>query len=67
MMKLKKPAFALSLLILLLVAGCEDPERIAKNEAIFKACVDSGGVPIQSWYDEKVLGDCKYRPEYGCN
>jgi hypothetical protein len=31
-----------------------------RNEAVFKACIDAGGVPLQSWFNSKVVGDCKF-------
>ena len=55
--------------IVLLVAGCEDGQRKIdfkqNNDRAFSACVDSGGVPIQSWFNHNVLGDCKYPPNHG--
>lgn len=63
MKKLNRSAVALSALIALLVAGCgENPEFQANNRAAFKACIDTGGVPVQAWFNEKVLGDCIYKP-----
>ena len=59
----KLGAVALSTLIALSVTGCgENPEFAANNRAAFKACIDTGGVPVQAWFNEKVLGDCIYKP-----
>lgn len=50
-------------LTVLLVAGCNDnAELYANNKKAFQACLDSGGVPVQSWFNEKILGDCIYKP-----
>ena len=47
----------------LLVAGCSDNDELyANNKKAFQACLDSGGVPIQSWFNENILGDCIYKP-----
>ena len=64
MKNLKRNAMALSVLIALLaVTGCgEDEQFKANNDAAFKACIESGGVPLQAWFNEKVLGDCVYKP-----
>ena len=26
----------------------------------WQACINAGGVPIQSWYNESILSDCKF-------
>lgn len=49
--------------------GCVDQEKRDKerreqkvrNASAWKACLDAGGVPIQSWYSEEIMGDCKFR------
>ena len=64
MKHLNKTALLLAVsLTALLVAGCSDKtELYANNQLAFQACLDSGGVPIQSWFNEKILGDCIYKP-----
>ena len=60
---IKLSAVTLLTLIALLAAGCgENPEFAANNRVAFKACIDTGGVPVQAWFNEKVLGDCIYKP-----
>lgn len=53
-------------LILLLVAGCDNAEVRAEfkenNRVSWKACIESGGVPIQASFNSAVLGDCVYKP-----
>ena len=50
---------------MLIICGCEETERTKRlrerNDAAWKACIDAGGVPIQSWFSEEVLGDCKFK------
>ncbi len=28
----------------------------------FDACIANGGVPIQAWFNDSILGDCKFPP-----
>lgn len=64
MKNLKTKVLALFIFIALsAAAGCsEDAQFKANNNAAFKACIESGGVPMQAWFNEKVLGDCVYKP-----
>ena len=63
MKKLAKIAFLIVAWSALLVAGCSDnAELCANNKNAFKACLDSGGVPIQSWFNENIIADCIYKP-----
>ena len=42
-------------LALTLASGCsEDPQFMANNQAAFKACIKSGGVPVQAWFNSKA-------------
>jgi hypothetical protein len=53
------------IIILLLIAALfliDTSEQDEKNQAAFQMCIDSGGVPLQSWFNEEVLGDCIYKP-----
>lgn len=55
--------YLLILTILLVSLGCsKDGTFEANNKAAFKACIETGGVPLQAWFNEKVLGDCIYKP-----
>jgi hypothetical protein len=48
-----------------LVAGCDDDERKAvyeMHERAWQACIANGGVPTGSWFNERVLSDCIYKP-----
>jgi hypothetical protein len=54
----------LILIAFLSVTGCskEDKNFNANNKKAFDACINSGGVPLQAWFNEKVLGGCIYKP-----
>lgn len=52
-----------------LVGGCttaeqKEMEMLRREMAAtaWRVCLDSGGVPLQSWFSSTVLGDCKYPP-----
>lgn len=52
------------LMALLVVSGCEtsrDKEAREMNKQAWDACLNSGGVPLGSWFDAAVLSDCKYK------
>jgi len=64
MKTLNKTVLLLAACSALLFAGCSDnAELYANNKKAFQACLDSGGVPIQSWFNEKIIGDCIYKPD----
>lgn len=48
-----------------LLVGCSEDKRQDEHKRrsleAWKACLDKGGVPIQSWHNEYVLGDCKFK------
>ena len=60
--KLLKKGMLVGGFICLLIAGCSNEQKALefkqRNDTAFKACVDSGGVPMQSWFNETVLSDC---------
>ncbi len=64
MKNFSKTAFLLAIsLIALSVAGCSNnTELYANSKLAFKLCVDNGGVPIQSLFDENILSNCIYKP-----
>jgi len=58
----KARAALLALVISFSLAGCSDNTELqANNKRAFEACLKTGGVPIQSWMNEEILGDCIYK------
>ncbi len=49
------------LLTLLILAGCEGTEEQAMRRQAYSICVDLGGVPLSSWYDSKVMTECRFK------
>ncbi len=49
------------LLTLLILAGCESAEEQAMRRQAYLICVDLGGVPLASWYDSKVMAECRFK------
>lgn len=51
---------------ILVISGCSDDQKSARmyaaNEEARKACLTNGGVPLQSWFNAEILGDCVYKP-----
>jgi protein involved in sex pheromone biosynthesis len=63
---MKRTILLLVALICLLVSGCSDAkqdqiEHKKRSLEAWQVCIDKGGVPIQSWHSEYVLGDCKFK------
>lgn len=50
------------MILLITLYGCKDENLSKRQDAAFKACIDSGGVPVQAWFSERALGDCIYKP-----
>ena len=48
------------LVILILLTGCDNKELKEREKQSWQACINQGGVPIQSWFNENILGDCKF-------
>lgn len=65
---MKKYRYFISVLILLLVSGCQgdvesNREIMENNRLAREACIDSGGVPIQSLFNANILGSCIYKSQ----
>jgi len=58
--------FTIAFIWLLAVTGCGKSDSQIKQEKMhdqaWAACINSGGVPTGSWFNEMVLSDCIYKP-----
>ena len=51
--------------LLCCMVGCsfKDSDYEKRNRAAWQACIDKGGIPIQSIWDSILLADCIFPPE----
>lgn len=63
---MKVSTIIFTIILGLALTGCEDSTyesaRKQRSAQVYKACIDSGGIPIPAWYDDALLSDCKYPP-----
>ena len=49
--------------LMLFITGCETDLQIEtkkRQKQAWDACLEKGGVPLQSWFSDTVLADCKF-------
>lgn len=55
------------LFVVVFISGCGQTEKQIKqaqmHEQAWKACINSGGIPIGSWFNEVVISNCIYNPK----
>lgn len=56
--------FILIFFLMLAIGGCEqsesNDEQLKRNKVAWEACLNAGGIPIEAWYGQWALSDCKF-------